>query len=203
MTDRIVSAFEFDAEAFIDEQEEGEYFTFPLYASSIGRKTVRRALCRRLNMMDRASIGHLPAHLQDDVWQRLRKAARKIQELQEKGATPKNVHEALANNDAMLRVANLFVRYAFVKPQIVLNPDEHDPANGVLHIDWVKPEDRIAFMVACNDATGEEARRFETFRPESADDVPDVQDGEILESKPERSGGDTGHPIQFSAPVHG
>lgn len=202
MTD-IRSAFEFDVEAFIAEQEEGEYFTFPLYASSIGRKTVRKVLCRRLNMMDRASIGYLPAHLQDDVWQQLRKAARKISDLQETGATPKNVHEALANNDAMLRVANLFVRYAFVTPQITLVKDEQDPANGVMHIDWVKPEDRIAFMVACNDATGEEARRFETFRPEPADAVPDREGSEVVPDAAVRPAGNTTPPIQFSAPVHG
>lgn len=202
MTTDVLSAFEFDVEAFVEEQQGDGYFTFPLYASSIGRKTVRRALCRRLNMMDRASLGYLPDHLQNDVWHQLRKAGRKIEDLQQKGAQPKNIHEALANNDAMLRVANLFVRYAFVKPQITLVREEHDPARGVMYIDWVKPEDRIAFMIACNDATREEARYFETFRPEPDDDVQDREGGEVLETDTERPDRDTGHPIQFSAPVH-
>ena len=186
-----ISSFEFDAEAFVEEQQEGEYFTFTLHASSIGRKTPRKALCRYLSLMDRASLAYLPSHLQDEVWSRLRKAARKIAELQEQGASPQNIHEALANNDKMLEVANTYVRYAFVKPQITLSKAEHDPANGVLHIDWVKPQDRIAFMIACNDPGSEEAQRFETFRPESRDDVSDRQGSEVVPDAPVRV---AGHP---------
>ena len=202
MTD-IVSSFQFDAEAFVEEQREGEYFTFPLHASSIGRKTPRKALCRHLTLMDRASIGHLPTHLQDEVWSRLRKAARKIAEMQEQGATPQNIHEALANNDKMLEVANTYVRYGFVKPEITLSKAKDDPANGVLYIDWVKPQDRIAFMIACNDPGSEEFRRFERFRSESRDAVSDREGGEVVPDAPERPAGDAPQPVQFGAAVHG
>lgn len=194
--------FRFDIDDFIEHRAERE-FTFPLHASSIGRKGVFEVRAHRLNLMDRASLGFLPDHLQNDVWQRLRKAAKDIADLQEKGGQPKDINEALANNDKMLAVANLFCRYAFVEPQVVLDPAEEDVRAGILHVDRIAPEDRIAFMIACTDADSEQARLFATFRREPDDAVPGRQGGEVVSRAPERPAGDSRAPIDFQPAVHG
>ena len=197
-----MSQFAFNVSDFLEHRAERE-FTFPLHASSIGRKGVFEVRAHRLNLMDRASLGFLPDHLQNDVWQRLRAAARDIQKLQEQGGQPKDINEALANNDKMLAVANLFCRYAFIEPRLVLDVAEEDAERGVLHVDRIAPEDRIAFMIACTDADSEQARLFRTFRREPADDVPARQGGEVVPPAPIRPAGDARPGVQFVDPVHG
>lgn len=194
--------FSFDIQEFIDHRSSQE-FIFELPASSIGRKSRFKARCRRINMMDRTSIGYLPSHLQEEVWQRLRKAASEIRDLQERGAEAKNINEALANNDKMVQVGSLLCRYAFIEPKITLDPNEEDLSNGVLHVDRIAAEDRVAFMIACNDATSEQAGLFSTFRGRSTDAMADRQGGEVVPDAAQRPAGDTPHPIQFGSAVSG
>lgn len=193
-------SFRFEIDEFIQHRSERE-FTFPLHASSIGRKALFKAKVRRLNLMDRATIGHLPDHLQNDVWKQLRAASREIEQARDAGRDPQNITEALANNDAMLNLANIFCRYGFVEPSLTLNAREEDLASGVLHVDRIAPEDRIAYMWACNDADSEQARYFATFRDEARADVPDRQDGEVLGREALRPVGDARGGVRFGDPV--
>src|SRR5690606_4989632 len=192
--------FRFDIQDFIDHRSSQE-FTFDLPASSIGRKSRFKARCRRINMMDRATIGFLPTHLQNEVWTQLRSAANEIRKLQESGAEAKDVNEALANNDKMVRIGSLLMRYAFIEPKIVLNPSEEDLANGVLHVDRIAAEDRVAVMIACNDATSEQAGLFSTFRERPADAVSDRQGGEVVPDATQRPAGDPAPPLPAGAPA--
>ena len=196
--------FTFDIQDFIEHRSEREY-TFPLHASSIGRKGVFEVRCRRLNMMDRAAIGQLPSDLQNEVWTQLKAAAKEINALQEKGSEAKDINEALANNDKMLAVADLFCKYGWVVPAVVLTEREEDTRAGVLWVGRFAPEDRIAYMIGCQDADSEQARHFRTFRSARAGDdaVPHRQGGEVVSAAPERHPGHSAQPIQFESPLPG
>lgn len=165
----------FALDEFVEHQERQRTmpYLFPLYASSIGRKKVWKVLARRLTIMDRASIGHLPDHLQNFVWSQMKEVQKEVERRQELGEEAKNIQEALANNDQNIRMANLYCHAAFVDPTIVLNQREENLSERKLFVDRVAAEDRIAFMLGCNDAAGEQGRLFETFRPESGVDAPD------------------------------
>lgn len=193
--------FTFAIDDFLAHRSERE-FTFPLHASSIGRKAIFKARVRRLNLMDRATIGHLPDHLQNDVWKQLRAASREIEQARDAGRDPQSITEALANNDAMLGVANIFCRHGFIEPALTLDAREEDAAAGVLHVDRIAPEDRIAYMIACNDADSEQARYFATFRDEARGDVPARQGGEVLGREAIRPVGDGRGGVRFDDPVH-
>lgn len=197
-------SFAFDIQDFIDHRAERE-FTFPLHASSIGRKSTFDVRCRRLNMMDRAAIGQLPSDLQNEVWTQLKAAAREISTLQEKGGEAKDINEALANNDKMLAVSDLFCKYGWITPRVVLTEREEDTRSGVLWIGRFAPEDRIAYMIGCQDADSEQARHFRTFRREDAgaDAVPDRQGGEVVQRAPERPAGYPAQPLDFQPPIPG
>jgi hypothetical protein len=199
-----MSQFAFDIQDFIEHRAERE-FTFPLHASSIGRRGTFEVRCRRLNMMDRAAIGQLPSDLQNEVWTQLKAAAREINTLQEKGGEAKDINEALANNDKMLAVADLFCRYGWIEPSVVLTEREEHTAAGTLWIGRFAPEDRIAYMIGCQDADSEQARHFRTFRRSGAgaDAVPHRQGGEVVPGAPERPAGYPAEPVQFQPPVSG
>ena len=195
-------SFTFDIQDFIDHRAERE-FTFPLHASSIGRKGVFEVRCRRLNMMDRAAIGQLPSDLQNEVWTQLKAAAREVNAVQERGGEAKDINEALANNEKMLTVADLFCRYGWIEPSVVLTEREEDTARGVLWVGRFAPEDRIAYMIGCQDADSEQARHFRTFRRDrSGDDaVPHRQGGEVVPRAAIRVDGGTRPDVEFFAPV--
>lgn len=195
-----MSQFGFDIDEFLEHRKEQE-FTFPLFASSIGRRTTFRVKARRLTLMDRASLGFLPDHLQNDVWRQLKAASREMQKLQDSGAEPGDINEALANNDANLRVANIFCVHGIIEPKFVADKRDERPQDGVLHVEWIAPEDRIAFMIACNDADSEQARHFATFRAESTDDVPRRQGGEVLGREAQPDVRDAGAGVRFGHPV--
>lgn len=199
-----MSTFAFDIQDFIDHRAERE-FTFPLHASSIGRKGTFDVRCRRLNMMDRAAIGQLPSDLQNEVWTQLKAAARNIAKLQDDNVEARDINEALANNDKMLAVADLFCKYGWIEPRVVLTEREEDTRAGVLWVGRFAPEDRIAYMIGCQDADSEQARHFRTFRGEGpgADAVPDRQGGEVVQRAPERPAGYPQAPIDFQHPVSG
>lgn len=199
-----MSTFAFDIQDFIDHRAERE-FTFPLHASSIGRKGTFDVRCRRLNMMDRAAIGQLPSDLQNEVWTQLKAAARNIAKLQDDNVEARDINEALANNDKMLAVADLFCKYGWIEPRVVLTEREEDTRAGVLWVGRFAPEDRIAYMVGCQDADSEQARHFRTFRREDtgADAVPDVQHREVLGRDAGGHAGDPQPPLQFSHSVSG
>lgn len=165
--------FALDEFVAFQERKKTTPYLFPLHASSIGRKTVWKALVRRLTLMDKASLGHLPSHLQNFVWSQLKAIQKDIDRLQEAGQEPKDIQEALANNDQNIRAANLYCHAAFVDPQIVLNQHEENLSERKLHVERIAVEDRLAFIIGCNNANGEQARLFETFRPESRADAPD------------------------------
>lgn len=169
------SQADFALDEFVEHQERRATtpFLFPLYASSVGRKRVWKALVRRLTIMDRASIGHLPDHLQNFVWSQLKVVQKEQERLRDQGEEPRDINEALANNDQNVRAANIYCHAAFVDPTIVLEPREENLAARTLHIDRIAVDDRIAFLLACNDAASEQGRLFETFRPESGADAPD------------------------------
>ena len=198
-----MGTFEFDIDDFIAHRNERE-FTFPLHASSIGRRGIYKIKCRRLNLMDRASIGFIPEHLQDDVWRQLRAAARDVNKMIEQGIEPKNVNEALANNDKHLALADIFCEYGWIEPRVTTDPRREvlSGENRIVRVERFAPEDRIAYMHACNDADSADARHFRTFRDEAGDDVPDRQGGEVLGQAPERSAGNSPAPIYFEPPVH-
>lgn len=160
---------------FLDHQKRrvSEPYWFPLHASSIGRKTVWKVLARRLNMMDRASLGHIPENMQNFVWQRLQDIQKDMQALQESGENARTITEAHANNEQSIRAANIYCHAAFVDPRIVLEQGQENVPERKLFVDRIAVEDRLAFLLACNDADGEQARLFETFRPGSAPDVRD------------------------------
>lgn len=195
-----MSQFAFEIDDFIQHRSERE-FTFPLFASSIGRRTTFRVKARRLSIMDRASLGFLPDHLQNEVWKQLKAASRELQKMQDAGAEPKDIHEALANNDANLRVANIFCIYGIIEPTFVADKRDEDPSQRKLHVEWIAPEDRIAFMIACNDADSEQARHFATFREERTDAVPNRQGGEVLGDTPIRIAGHGHGNNEFVPPV--
>lgn len=194
MTDRY--DFTFDVEAFLDEQDAQEasgqerLLTFPLHATSIGKPGIQRILCRRLNLMDRASISYLPSELQNTVWKQLRKASEELQRLQTQGATPKDINEAMANNDKMLAVADVMCEYGWVKPRVVRDRSREDRHAGVLWVGRFKGEDRIAYMIGCGDADSEQARHFRDAPARSDDDAPDRENREVLEYPTERAAGD-------------
>lgn len=163
--------FTFQIDEFIEHQHE-RTFTFPLYASSVGRKDVFKAVVHRLSLMDRASIGHLPDTLQNEVWLNLKDAQKDIQKMSDEGTEPKDITEALARTDKYARAANLYCEAAFIKPKITVDKRKEDLDNGVMHVERINAEDRIQFMLACNDAESEAARRFVRFREQSTSDAP-------------------------------
>jgi hypothetical protein len=197
-----VSTFGFDIEEFIEHRNERE-FTFPLHASSIGRKQVFEVKCRRLQIMDRASLGFLPDALQNRVWEQLKQTQREIQKQQAAGAEPENIQEALSNIDGQLKLADIFCEYGWLEPKVTRTQGAEDLAGGVLHVGRFAPEDRIAYLLACNDADSEQARHFATFRQRPNDDVPGGEDREVRQDAPERRDGDTGQPVQFHTAVPG
>jgi len=184
-------AVDFNLDDFIEHQNERE-FLFPLHASSVGKKTVWKALVRRLNFMDRASLGVLPSDIQEFVWKSLRDNNKAIQKMQEDGVEARDINQVFANNEATLKSANYYCLAAFIYPKIVLDQRDEDVANGILHVERIKPEDRIAFLFACNDAESAQARLFETFRPGPADDVADRDDREVLGRAPVGPAGHAG-----------
>jgi hypothetical protein len=98
-------------------------------------------------------------------------------------------------------VANILCVYGIVEPRFVLDKAQERTSEGVLHVEWIAAEDRIAYMIACNDADSEQARLFRTFRDEPAHDVPGGQDGEVLGREGIRPAGDAGGGIRFGDPV--
>lgn len=175
---------DFALDDFVEHQERKRTtpYLFALHASSIGRKKVWKVLARRLTIMDRASIAHLPDHLQNFVWNQLQSIQKETERMREAGEEPKNIQEALANNDQNIKAANIYCHAAFVDPQIVLNQHEENLAERKLFVERIAAEDRIAFMIGCNDADGEQARLFETFRPAPA---PDALDRDVVSVAPE------------------
>lgn len=196
---------DFDLDAFLTHQEESKDLPlkFPLHASSVGKRDVWKVLTRRLSMINRAEVAFLPDHLQAFVWEQLKVSQKEIEKARKKNFEPRTMNEALANNENLLKVADLFVMAAFVDPQIVLNKEDEDINQRKLHIDRIQPEDRMAFWIACRDAESEQARLFETFRPEPANDAPRGNDREVLGRQALRSVGDAGikpvdaHEVQF------
>lgn len=198
--------FSFDIDSFLadsDAEAQGRerLYTFPLHATSIGKPSVQRILCRRLNLMDRASIGHLPSEMQNTVWKQLRQAGRDLQALQQQGANPKDINEAMANNDKMLAVADVMAEHGWVKPRVVRDRTREDREAGVLWIGRFKGEDRIAYMIACGDADSEQARHFRDAPERSDDAVPRGEGGEVVPNAPQRPAGDEGSGVQFGEPV--
>lgn len=185
-----MSTFTFEIDEFLEHRNERE-FIFPLVASSIGRKKQFQARVRRLQLMDRASIGFLPDHLQNEAWKQLRAANNEIERRQEAGEAPKDINEALANNDAMLQLADLFCQYGFIEPQIVTDVAHEDIPSGKLHAGRFAPEDRVAYLIACNDAHSEQAKLFETFRDQREGAPSGGNDGEVA---PVATIGPAGHP---------
>lgn len=183
-------SFTFEIDDFLEHRNERE-FIFPLVASSIGRKKQFQARVRRLQLMDRASIGFLPDHLQNEAWRQLRAANQEIQKRQDAGDDPQDINEALANNDAMLQLADLFCQYGFVEPQIVVDAADENVSAGRLHAGRFAPEDRIAYLIACNDAHSEQAKLFETFRHQREGAPQSGHDGEVA---PVATIGPAGHP---------
>lgn len=192
MSSTPILAPDFDIDEFLEheEQRRENVFTFPLHVSSIGRSKIWKVVARRVSIMDRASLDLLPDTLQDEVWKSLKRMEKEREKLQKAGAEVKSIHQALANNASFLRTADTFVSVAFVDPKIVLDKSQEDPRARVLHIDRVAEEDRIAFLLACQDGDSEEARKFELFRPESESDVPGRDDGAVVEDAPVRPAGD-------------
>lgn len=197
-----MSDFSFAIDDFLEHRQQRE-FTFPLHASSIGRRGIFEVRCRRLNIMERASLADLPDALQNEVWTQLRAAGRKIQELQDKNKTPENITEAMAQNDKFVEAADVFCVNGWIEPRVVLSEREEDPSRGVLWIGRFAKEDRIAYMWACGDADSAQARHFKTFRHRPDGDVPGRQGGEVVPDAAQRPAGDATGPVQFHAPVHG
>ena len=197
-----MGTFTFDIDEFLEHRAERE-FTFPLYASSIGRRSVFRVKARRLQIMDRAALGFLPSTLQNEVWLQLKAASRDIQRLQDSGAEPKDINEALANNEKQLQMADILCKYGWIEPSVTLEEREHNPAQGVIYIGHIAAEDRIAYLIACNDADSEQARSFRTLREESDAAVPGGESREVLGHDASRDPRDTPYPVQFRAPVDG
>lgn len=196
-----MSDFAFDIDEFIAHRAEGE-FTFPLHASSIGRRALFKVRCRRLNIMERASIGHLPDAMQNEVWKQLRSAGRKINELVEKGQSPENIAEAMAQNDKFVSAADVFCVNGWIEPKVVLHERDEDRSRGVLWIGRFAKEDRIAYMWACGDADSDQAKHFETFRSRPDDDVPGREGGEMVPDAPVRFAGSAGDPVDLEPPVY-
>jgi len=191
-----MSEFSFPIEEFLEHQE-NDTFTFPLHASSVGRRGLFRVKCRRLEVTDRASLAFLPEKLQNKVWQNLRSTQREIEKRQQAGMEPKDINEALANIDDQVKLADIICEAGWIEPRVTRDPAKHDPANGVIWIDKFKRADRIAYLIACNNADSEAARHFRVFRDEPHDDVPGGQDREVLERPPLRPVGDARPGIQF------
>lgn len=176
-------------------------FTFPLHASSIGRKEIFKVTCRRLEVTDRASLAFLPDKLQNRVWTQLRSAQREISERQEAGQAPKDINEALANIEDTLKIADILCEYGWIDPKVTRDPAKEDTARGVLWVGRFKGADRIAYMIGCNDADSEQARHFRILRDEPDDDVPGGEDREVVPAAPERHPGNTAQPLQFEPAV--
>lgn len=192
--------FQVDIDEFISHQDEREFW-FRLPASSIGRRNAWKFRARRPNLFDRASMNYLPTHLQDDVWRKLRQFQRDAQKLQDAGTDAKSMNEQLANNEANLKVADLFCTIGFVDPTLVLDAKDENTAQRVLHVERVKPEDRIAYLMACNDADSEQAKLFERFRGESVPDASRGDHGTVATPAPLRPAGDAGEPRPEHDPV--
>jgi hypothetical protein len=190
----------FDIEAFLEHQTH-DTFTFPLHASSIGRKEAFKVTCRRLEVIDRASLSFLPDKLQNKVWTQLRTTQQEISRRQEAGQTPKDINEALANIEDQLKIADILCEYGWIEPKVTRDPAREDLATGVMWVGRFKAADRAAYMIACNDADSEQARLFRILRDEPADDVSDREGGEVVPDAPERPAGHPAAPIAFEPAV--
>lgn len=179
----------FPIDEFLAHQEH-DTFTFPLHASSIGRKEIFRVTCRRLEVTDRASLNFLPNKLQNQVWSQLRSTQREIAARQEAGQEPKDINEALANIEDNIRIADLICEYGWIDPKVTRDPAKEDTANGVVWIGRFKGADRIAYLVACNDADSEQARHFRITSERPDDAVSDRQGGEVVPNATVRPAGD-------------
>lgn len=193
-----VVAPDFDIDEFLDhaDKRRENLFKFPLHVSSLGRSKIWKVVCRRISIMDRASLDMLPNHLQDEIWKALRRMDKEREKMQRAGREPQNIRQALANNESYLRVADTFVSVAFLDPKITLDKSKENPGERTLHIDRIAEEDRIAFLLGCQDGDSEEARQFELFHPESEGTVPAGNNGPVVEDASVGSVGDegTGHP---------
>lgn len=183
MPDDFAPEFDFAIDHFIEHQESlaNRPLKFTLTASSIGRKSPFKATVRRLTMVDRASLGDMPEDAANFVWKRLQKLKGEMDELTDAGATPKDITEQFAQNDKHIQAANLFCVAGFVDPTLVLEPEREDIARRRFHVSRIQVEDRLAFMLACQDADSAFARRFELFRDAPAGDVPADPQGAVLE----------------------
>lgn len=176
-------------------------FTFPLHASSIGRKDVFRVTCRRLDITDRASLAFLPDQLQNKVWSQLRATQREINERQDAGQTAEDINDALANVDDTLRIADILCEYGWVDPKVTRDPAKEDTTAGTLWVGRFKPADRVAYLLGCNDADSEQARHFRVLRDEPNGDVSGREDREVVPDAPERPAGAAAQPIDFQPAV--
>lgn len=186
---QFAEASSFSLESFVDLQErkKNKPMTFPLHASSIGHKTVQKALVRRLTLLDDAENGTLPDALQNEALA----AVRKLHRAQEKSSAAGEGSDAVmeqSNRALLIDAANKVVRAGFIDPQIVLDAADEDLANRKMHISRIDREDRISFFVACQDGNSEQARLL-GFREESASDVPGRDNGAVAAVAPVRPAG--------------
>ena len=148
-------------------------FTLILAAASIGADKPFKARVRRLNMTDKLIL-ELPSHLQDVVYAGYREVREAQKKIQNENHDPDTLAEMLQNNTRSLPAANALCVAAFIHPPVVATEEEEKRSNDAdtIWIERLPSEDRINFLIACYDASSDQASRLTMFRPESSIDVP-------------------------------
>ncbi len=168
---------QFDISSFIEDQKQDTY-TFPLHRSSYGMKEPRRVTCKVIDLFERASLGHLPQRLQNEFFANVETVQNEIKRQQRNGKAGDSLMDKLAEHDILVKQADKFCVAGWLDPKVVEKQSDEDLASGVMWIGRVKRQDRIAYMVACMDSDGEQAKHFELFRDEA--DAGTVSTGEAV-----------------------
>lgn len=156
----------FDIKSFIEDQKADTY-TFPLHRSSYGMKEPRRVTCKAIDLFERASLGHLPQKMQDEFFANVESVQEEIKRQQRSGKAGDSLMDKLAEHDTLVKQADKFCVAGWVDPKVVEDQAAENLTSGVMWVGRVKRQDRIAYMVACMDADGEQAKHFELFRDEA------------------------------------
>jgi hypothetical protein len=143
-------------------------FTFPLAATSLGMDEPIRARVRRLSLLDKAAVDRLSQDAQELVWAGI-KVMRDERKRRERSGDdeiePETLEESLAQSEKTMPAANAFCVASFIEPRLVATQREVAQVPGSWWVEDIHEDDRLAFWIACNDSSSDQAKRLKMFRP--------------------------------------
>jgi hypothetical protein len=121
--------------------------------------------------MDKAIVSGLPAQAQEAIWAGIRVLRDAQKKRRQQGDEPgefESFEEMIAANDKTMPGANAYCLASFIDPPLVEFEHQVDEVAGSLWVEDIHEDDRLAFWIACQDPTSDQAKRLKMFRPSGA-----------------------------------